>query len=213
MSPTTKTESISASMCHRSISTLKLQAFEDILFGDDPELDGLIRKGDPSQEERQAAWMAILEEFSDKSATEEQKSLSDIARQITINRIRLQKVEICVTVLEAVYLKSYADQLRAMGFSYDFDPADLVQYKKNLKSVVSRSKMMILEIKRLEQLLTGYKPTQSDEKPDRCMFDIALVAISEVQGHMVTKEITVGMYCTLIQRLREKRAKTKNNGR
>lgn len=163
---------LSQSNLYYQCSETPLQIFIDCLCH--KRFERLIKSGKPSQDEILNAWNELFTEYCDLSGSNEMNEVLQVTKKIGVIQAKQTAIALSVIVLSHRNSEISKDNLRQLGFNYDFDAA-LVD---DLQRVISAAKSYEIELKSLQkryEALTskGGKSTITDAYFKRILVDLS----------------------------------------
>lgn len=197
-----------------SFYTCPMNAFIEIICEASKEaLQLLILSGEPSDIELVQAWQGIVEKYTEKVSTPEQRMYLALYKAVTIQQLTLKQI---AALLECMREKKiYAEELgaelnRLCNSSFPFDPeGDPEGYFKMLDGAEVRSKGILLDLKLKEATLKAMEDKQkkgAGEPCDRDYFVKLKITLEEVFeiGQFNYDTLTVSEYCERLNRAVQK---------
>jgi hypothetical protein len=198
---------------HRSIRTLKYEAFVQIMIED--ELRHLVISGNPPVDELVSAWNAIATEYSEAIRSAKSQSIFECYKKIILLQARIQIVDSAILLLTERYDEEVAWILFNMGYPLIVPHNDRAAYLKNVERVRTEAKTLVVI---LTQYVNEYKmlsPDGPEIKKDYQSYLDELAVLSKYQGYALRMtDITVSEYCSIVNSfIAYYELQKKNNGR
>lgn len=176
---------------YTSCTELPLYNFIKILVHADYSY--LIKKNGIIKANPEDVWSDIFSEYITLANDSQQNYLLSLLKDITVLSNKITIIQSIVDQLAINYHKDLADQLRAFGFRYKYDPSDEDQYFKDLRLTVTQSKSMALKIEQRKTELD--KLNNSGNKVTESEYDNLLFELGKFQGFPFrAKENTVSQF-------------------
>jgi hypothetical protein len=165
----------------------------------------------------QHVWLEMYSQFIELSDGIDNTYIKQLVGKINIFRARLLKVHLRVKYLSVQWDENYVNDLRAMNFRYEFNPANPKHYLRDLKLIISRCKQWELDIELWEMELNAYEKKCAGEKPSRIYFSESLMRLAKwFGGGLINPETITGLqyslmrrdyheYCNAVKRANEKK--------
>lgn len=195
---------IPSSEWYRSIFHLPLGRFIDVAV--DNNLSSLIIQGFPSQIELQLAWEDIKVEYSDALGDSENRLFLSLNKEVAILSLTLKQIEILIELLSEIYYPQFADELnKLLRINYQFNPDNVEDYRKKLKSCYNRSRSIKIEIDLKTMRLRALEEKHGSSKAPytRKYFQSVLITISDHAKYQIQDSITVSEYCERLRRFND----------
>lgn len=207
---------------YSAISQLPLIRYKDALIRGN--LSALVIVGFPPQNELEAAWNDIQEQYAGATGNAEHVNYIRLLREIAVLNTSYSQVQIAVQQLGAIipiYLETndqdyigminaYRDALiQLVDASFDFTNPET--YESNLKRCLNRGKgINKIELDLKELTFQAVKEKLESQKPvDDEYFDSILISLSDHAGYHLTDSITVYEFCNRLVRAQKKPTKSK----
>jgi hypothetical protein len=191
-------------LIYSDISKLPLSRFIDCSV--DGDISALIIEGEPSQDELQAAWAQILEQYSEAVGDNEQKAMLSLFKEINRLQVNIDQVYLLVGAMKSYYVKLFAKELnKILNTSLSFDPQNQEAYENALKRCLSRCKAWELqkELKMSQYLALQKKFDGLASKQSREYYSDILIALSNSAGYEISEEISVYKFCKRLKQLKK----------
>jgi hypothetical protein len=186
--------------CYESCKDVVFSAFVKAIVHQD--LSGLIKSGSPLPSQLASAWDKVFNEYLIISGDTQISTLLALLKDIAIITNKLTLIELIVNQLAVKHHVGLADQLRSLGFRFQY--ADGPELMRELELTITQSKqhLLILEQNKAElqelQKNEGKPATEQD-------YQLQLSALEEFKGVAINEDTyTVARYCADIKRMRER---------
>lgn len=90
----------------------------------DANLQSLVASGSPKFEDMCAAWATVFYEYCDLVEATETKYRVKLKAKVQMEKVRLSLADGWIKILSVFYVPVIAENLKEIGFDYDFNPAD-----------------------------------------------------------------------------------------
>ena len=194
---------------------LPMNVFIDCLI--DNKFKGLIKSGTSSEATLQEIWEQIFTEYCELSNTPHYSKTISLLKEIGILRTKLFIIETCLTTLANANSVFLIDTLKKMGYSYDFNYSDSINFFADLFRVHQNKKTIELTIMQKEkEYKTLLDENKSTSKVTRDYFNKQLIQLSKWMGGAIihANQISVTEYCTIMGQYTEEMNQIhKQNGR
>lgn len=171
------------------------------------DYSGLIKSGLPLKTDIDKAWETVFNEYTSISGDNHVSTLLALLKDIAILTNKLQLIEIIVNEMAEKHMPGLAEQLRKLGFRFQYE--DGPELRRELEITIVQSKAMLLQLKQdqaeLEELRKndGGAATEQD-------YELQLSAIEEFKGVSINPDTyMVSRYCADIKRMKDRYSKTK----
>lgn len=188
---------------YNSITELPLKNFISCQTKED--LSYLVIEGEPSEQELLNAWITIKQEYADALGDGESKLYYKLQKDATEISIDLTLIYEYIRQLEVVYYPPFADEVNALlRTSFKFDINNPIEYKRNLKSCLDRSKEKKIRHELMKiQIESLQKKFLTAKAPDQRYYQNILISLSDFSKYPVTDNITVYEYCERFRRMND----------
>jgi len=189
---------------YRSIYQIPLNKFIDVSV--DGNLSSLIIRGFPSQIELALAWEEIKVEYADALGDSENKLFLSLNKEVAILTLTLKQIEVLINILSEIYYPEFVGELnKLLRINYDFNPDNVEDYRKKLKSCFNRSRSIKIEIdlKTIQLKALEEKHSSSKAPYTRKYFQSVLVTLSDHAKYQLPDSITVSEYCERLKRFND----------
>ena len=184
-------------MLYKKCSELPLALFIKIVLEDDLKL--LIRSGEHTTEEVNAAWESIYSEYFELSGAQDARHLVQTARAILIAENKIDIINACVPILRMKENALCYAALAKIGYPLK-QIADPVERNREIDKLISRAKSLVhivasceRELRRVTDQDKGGKPTEQD-------YIESIASLSKFQGYRIDPELTTVAEYVAIQR-------------
>ena len=158
-------------------------------------------------------WEQIFEEYCNLTATKHYKALFKNRKEHTIVYCKLFTIETCLLTLSKTYSKVCINELKRLGYVYDFDYTNKEAFLNDLEAINKRKEALLMQFKRLEKEYADIVGEQKNNVVDNNYFDKQLIILNKWKGgeFVHLKDISVTEYCSMLNLyVKEMEA---NNGR
>lgn len=202
---------------YRSISKIPFYRFEDRLC--DGNIQALVITGTPPEEELHAAWIIILQEYSEGLGHQDHIMYKTMYREIEELRLTLEQIESLVGryietdegliveeqgLLQVIYSRFLCGELnRIMHTNCKFNWDDQKTYQAELKKIYRRSRglKMKLDLKLIQFAAIEEKFKDKGGKPaGRDYFTSMFIELSDFAKYQIPNTIVVAEYLTRIKK-------------
>ncbi len=183
---------------HTSCSTLLLSDYIACQVSGD--LTRLIIEGMPTPEQLQQAWQQICQEFFDLSEDKQASFELTLLKDIETLNLKIIIIQQSVELLQGYEIPQLIEILRKMGFNFPFDSDNETKYLADLKRVLSRAKVFVLELnEKQSQLALISKSKESSQEVSIKYYDKILAILSQHMKYNIDEtKITVGRYAAAL---------------
>lgn len=144
------------------------------------------------------AWEAIFNEYLTLSGDESISQLLSLLKSIAILTNRLQLIEIIVQQMAIKPVRELADQLRNMGFRFQYD-TDL---ENDLKKTVNQAKQYLLKLQQDQKELEDLRKSDGKAATEQD-YEMQYSAIEQFKGVAIDPEVyTVARYVADVNRMK-----------
>lgn len=185
---------------YKSCSELPLKKFIRIILSGD--VSHLRKSGWAKNDVLEAAWLTIFIEYLDLTKDPRQAQLLAIMREITVSNTRAVLVYHICRQLSINPHPSLAEQLRRMGFRYDYDLNDRIKRKRAIDATIAQVRLLSHQVeqrkKDLEHLQkSGKEVTEAD-------YEKLLTELSKFQGYRLdSRLVTVSEFASIVKRYKD----------
>lgn len=192
---------------YSDIHRLPLDRFINVTC--DGDLSCLVISGTPTEDQLQAAWSKIAEDYNFAMAdgTPYGLRIAELYKTIATETKKLRTVELFAPVLRDYHTPQFAKQLnKALSTSFKFDPRNRAEYDKTLQRCIDRAKGLKIRIAfataKLGKLIEEHHGQKSENvKPSRQYFAAVMVNLSDFAGYALKEhEMTVGQFIERLKR-------------
>jgi hypothetical protein len=183
---------------HTSCDTLLLSDF--ITCQCDKVLDSLVIEGTPTEEEKQAAWELITQEYYSQSNQKTNSMQIELCADIDKIKYKLIVIQECIDVLSRYRIDDLVQILHKHGYRLPFNHNDPESYFKDLKTVADRSKSLLVLLNDKVAQLGILENAESGQEPiSRKYYNHTLAILSKFGGYAIEEgKITVGRYIGIV---------------
>jgi hypothetical protein len=188
---------------YQHIVDLPLRNFIDASVNDN--LSALIITGFPNPEQLQTAWAQITSEYADQIGDSESKMYWQLFKEVYVLSLNIELVEVCVNLLRAVYVESFARELEELSQAdFKLDPSDPEKYQADIQRCVNRSKrLIILHDTKKARLDAMEKQNTEQVKPTHEYYSSILITLSDHAKYEINDSITVFAFCERLNRFKK----------
>lgn len=165
-------------------SETPLQIFIDCLCH--KRFERLVKSGNPSQEHILNAWNELFTEYCDLSGSNEMNEVLQVTKKIGVIQSKLTAITLSVLVLSHNDSEIAKDNLKSLGFNYDFDQA-LVD---DLMRVIATAKSYEIELKSLQKRYEALTTKGAKSTVTEAYFKRILVDLSKFMGFQLKATVT-----------------------
>jgi hypothetical protein len=167
----------------------------------DNDLNQLVVEGEANANQLAEAWANLFLEYCDLSEAHETKYRLRLQAEIHIYK---RKNEICQAWIDILMVKpsiNIIESLKIVGYDYDFDINDPVQFMYDLKQVEADLRAERFDIKVKEAEYSSImNATQTSDTVDRKYFTTIFTRINNYsKREAVNMQTTVEMYCASLR--------------
>jgi len=169
----------------------------------------LVKFGKASAKQINEAWEDLFTDYCELLRLPQYTRMVSLTKEIGSLQSKMLCINLCIRVLSLRYSYKCVQVLKRFGYNYKFSITDPEGYRKDLETVIKKSKSSELA---LDRALNEYKALfqkSSNEAPSQDVFQNNLIELSKFMGFRINpKEITVAEYVAIIKR-REKEIELK----
>lgn len=186
------------STCYATCSEVYMTAFIKAIIKQD--YSGLIKTGSPAPIDVVVAWEKIFDEYLTISDDTHIRQLLALMKDVAILTNKISLIEFIVQKMAEKHHEGFAEQLRAMGFRFQYE--DGPQLKRELEITIVQSKSLLLQLNQskseLEELRNGEGKAASEMD-----YLIQLSELGKFQGYALDPDkLTVTAYCAILKRFK-----------
>lgn len=142
-------------------------------------------------------WEQIFSTYMERSGDNSHVFLLGTLKEYTILVNKIKLIEESLNHLSKCYSYSIASNLKAIGFTVKNND-DQEVYFKNLKSVQSKAKQLVMRANKLKSEIDNFKDQSGSSEIKESDFNESLLIMSKNQGYQITsKTITVNDFIIL----------------
>jgi hypothetical protein len=195
-----------------SITDLPLDKYIECVV--DGNLSALVISGYPTQEELEAAWLEIAEQYADAMGDAEHRMYIKLYKELVYLNIEYKQILSLIEVLTIVVYKPFEQKLNELLFTnFSFT----ANREKELDTCFRLSKSTLLKIDMKKAHLDGLKEKgeDTDKTPTREYFQSILITLSDYSKYPVQETITTYQFCERVKRFTQfvEKQKAEKNGR
>lgn len=189
---------ISPSECFDTCKDVNMSVFiQCIVKGDN---SGLVKQGKPCTEQLTSAWEKLFNEYISLSGDTSVKKLLSLLKEIAILSNRLMLIEILVNQIANDHHPDLADQLKKMGFRFNYENGENLQ--RELELTVAQSKTQLIQLNQAKAELEEMRSTDNRKATEQD-FEMQISAIEEFKGVAIDIDnYTVSRYCADVNRMK-----------
>lgn len=192
------------SECYTTCSEVCMTAFIQAIVKQD--LTGLIKAGSPTPDQLQMAWETIFDEYLTLSGDTKIKQILSLQKDVVVLANKIKIIEFVVAQLRAGYHQRFADQLKSLGFRFQYNNGP--DLGKELDITLVQTKALQVQLNQSLAEIEELKPKES-EAATEMDYDIELTELSKFQGYTIDPDkITVTRYCAIVKRFKIQNAPT-----
>jgi hypothetical protein len=195
-----KAESHSVKL-YQSIHDLPMHRFIECITEDN--YPTLIIEGKPTDEELQAHWLKIADQYTAAVGDHEYRLYLNCFVEMAAMAVDLQNIEFLIESLSKAFYQPLLEELnKLMGTKIVLDGLEKPAYYKQLDVLYKRSRglKIKLDLKRMQYEAIGKKFQGVSEKPTREYFESMLITLSDHAQFQLTLNISVFEYCERLKR-------------
>lgn len=201
-----------SSKWYLSITDLPLNKYIECVV--DGNLSALIISGYPTQEQLEAAWLDIAEQYADAMGDAEHRMYIKLYKELVYLNIEYKQILSLIEVLTIVVYKPFEQKLNELLFTnFSFT----ANREKELDTCFRLSKSTLLKIDMKKAQLDGLKEKgdDTDKTPTREYFQSILITLSDYSKYPVQETITTYQFCERVKRFTQfvEKQKAEKNGR
>lgn len=164
------------------------------------DYSGLISQGKPSNEQLNQAWEQLFNEYINLSGDLSVKKLLSLLKEIAILSNRLMLIEMIVSQLAVEHVPGLADQLRKLGFRFQY--AEGENLMRELELTIAQSKTQLVQLNQAKAELEEMRSTDNKQATAQD-FEMQISAIEEFKGVAIDIDTyTVARYCADVNRMK-----------
>lgn len=196
---------------YTSCSELPLRKFVRCLVGGDVSF--LRKNGWAKKDVLEEAWEKIFIEYLDLTKDPRQSQLLALMRDLTTLNTRAMLVyEICRQLSQKPH-PALAEQLKRMGFRYDYDLNDPVKRKRATMATIAQARLLTYQAEQRKKDLEHLQKAGGKEMTE-ADYDELITELSKFQGYRLDpNKTTVSEFATIVKRYKDHvKALTKKKG-
>jgi hypothetical protein len=195
-----------------SITDLPLNKYIECVV--DGNISALIISGYPTQEQLEAAWLEIAEQYADAMGDAEHRMYIKLYKELVYLNIEYRQILGLIEVLTMVVYKPFEQKLNELLFTnFSFT----TNREKELDTCFRLSKSTLFKIDMKKAQLDGLKEKgeDTDKTPTREYFQSVLITLSDYSKYPVQETITTYQFCERVKRFTQfvEKQKAEKNGR
>ena len=171
-----------ACMCHNNLSVLVVE-------------------GEAQAEQLAEAWTELFYEYCDQAEASETLYRTKLISEITLLKQRNMIVMDWVRLLHVNYFESIAEALKTLGYDFEFNPQDPIQYEADLNRVKHEINFSKLQVRIKEAEYESILENQSTkDSVDEKYFSTIFFRINNyAKREAVNGQTTVQNYCAALR--------------
>lgn len=173
-------------------------AFKNATLHDD--LSGLIKSGTPTPTELETAWEKVFNEYLTISGDTHIQQILILMKDIAILTNKITLIELIVEQMRISYVGAFADQLRSLGFRFQYE--DGPELLRELELTLNQTIQLRLRLQESQaeyqqlQVSDGAQVTDQD-------YEVYLSELEKFQGVAMNPDTTsVARYCAIVKRFK-----------
>jgi hypothetical protein len=197
---------------YQKISDLPLNKYIECVV--DGNLSALVISGYPTQEQLEASWFEIVEQYAEAMGDAEHRMYIKLYKELVYLNIEHKQIISLIEVLTIVVYKPFEQKLNELLFTnFSFT----ANREKELDTCYRLSKSTLLKIDMKKAQLDGLKEKgeDTDKTPTREYFQSILITLSDYSKYPVEETITTYQFCERVKRFTQfvEKQKAEKNGR
>lgn len=164
-------------------------------------LNALVIKGRPRQEDLAEAWAMIYSQYIDANAENDKIYSLELRREITLLRSHVNETETCMLYLRVGFYPDLVRILRNNGYRDKFESQVPEEYERVLVVIESKLAMKKLALAGKEKEYKQYMSDKENDTIDEKYFSVWLLRLAKYQGVGIlrAKDITVSEFVLLLK--------------
>lgn len=164
-------------------------------------LSVLVVEGEANAEQLAEAWTILFYEYCDQAEASETIYRTKLISEITLLKNRNMLVMDWVRLLRLNYFESLADGLRTLGYDFELNPQDPLQYEADLNRITHEINFSKLQIRIKEAEYESILENQSTkDSVDEKYFSTIFFRINNyAKREAVNGQTTVQNYCAALR--------------
>lgn len=147
-------------------------------------------------------WGAIFNEYLTISGDTHISSILELLKSITIAENKLWLIEVCVQQFAGHYHGYIADELKGMGFNFQYEEGE--NLNSELNATITKSKQILIQLKQDKAELEELRAAQGEAATVQD-YELQYSAIEEFKGTPIDPTIyKVSRYVADVQRMKER---------
>jgi hypothetical protein len=189
---------VKKSVCFSKCTEVVMTAFIAAIVHHD--LTCLIKSGKPLQAELETAWDKIFNEYLTISGDSQIQQILALLKEIAIITNKLTLIEIIVNQMAIKHNPGLADQLRSLGFRFQYN--DDENLLRELELTITQSKAHLLTLQQNKAELEELRKNEGGAATEMD-YEMQLSELSKFQGFQLDPDkLTVSAYCAILKRFK-----------
>lgn len=196
--PSTLTETdTQLSKWYHNITDLPLNKYVECVV--DRNLAALVISGYPTQEQLEAAWLEIAEQYADMMGDAEHRMYIKLYKELIILNIEYQQILSLIEVLTMVVYKPFEQKLNELLFT-NFSFTTSREKELDTCYRLSKSTLLKIDMKKAHLDALKEKGENHDKTPTKEYFQSILITLSDHSKYPVVDTITTYEFCERVKR-------------
>lgn len=164
------------------------------------DYSGLIKSGKPPEGALRSAWETLFDEYLSLSGDSHISTLLALLKEIAILTNKLTLIEMIVQQLAVKHNPGLAEQLRKLGFRFQYE--DNENLMRELELTITQSKAHLLTLNQNKAELEELRANQGSAATEMD-YEMQLSELSKFQGYELDPDkVTVSRYCAILKRFK-----------